>query len=148
MSLLSVFSPMKNLRGRFFYLLYPPMQYFIVSCLLILQLWLLKGEICMVFNISCWYFLPWFWCNYCPWGSKFMEFTGNAILNYQNFFMVYRLFDDYFWFYPSLNLFITLHSFVIDTYQNHPLINGNASFQTAPSKYSLCSFSYWRFVYH
>lgn len=45
------------------------------------QLWILKGKICLVFDICCWYLLSWFWCNYSSWSSKLVDFTGKWIVN-------------------------------------------------------------------
>lgn len=46
------------------------------------QLWILQGKICLVFDICCWYLLSWFWCDYCSWISKLVDFTGYWLIEF------------------------------------------------------------------
>ena len=44
------------------------------------QLWLLKGKICMVFDICCWYLLPWIWCYHSQWSTELVDFSCNWLV--------------------------------------------------------------------
>lgn len=45
---------------------------------IVVQLWVLQGKICLVFDICCRYLLSWFRSYNCSWLSKLVDFTGTC----------------------------------------------------------------------